>query len=453
MEPTVFIGFILALALGGLIGTERELPWSGTKEWGATGFWGIRTYASIAFFGAISTWLDIVLHTQFWMLFGAILSAIFILASYMYSSFERNKMWATSEYAGLITYFIGVISMLGYYIVAVILAILLLLVLSAKEYFTRLKTHFSRKELWDSLKFWVIALVILPLLPDEKYSLLDMANWFLSWALSWVHPVLLAKFFNPHSIWFFVVVMAGVEYAGFLLGKALWDKGGILASGAVGGLISSTATTVAMTRKSTEHPEHRNSYATATLLASCIMFIRVLIVAAYIYPAILDSILLPGSMMFLWLGWVTLYYFLGAWKEKIPVVKAEKEGNYESPFQLVPALQFAWLIVIIKFFAILWRVYKDEVPQSLSNYFLWLISGFADVDAVNFAMSEWAKDGSIPLFIAATTILIAVMSNNTVKWSIAYRFWEREYGRKVLIGFWSSIALGIITLIIVSFLG
>jgi uncharacterized membrane protein (DUF4010 family) len=67
----------------------------------------------------------------------------------------------------------------------------------------------------------VIALVILPLLPDAKYSLLDMANWLASGALSWAHPILTAKFFNPHSIWFFVVVMAGVEYAGFLLGKAM----------------------------------------------------------------------------------------------------------------------------------------------------------------------------------------------------------------------------------------
>jgi uncharacterized membrane protein (DUF4010 family) len=79
---------------------------------------------------------------------------------------------------------------------------------------------------------------------------------------------------------------------------------------------------------------------------------------------------------------------MSAWKEKVPVVKAEKEGNYESPFQLVPALQFAGLIVIIKFLAILGKVYKDDVPQSLSNYFLGLVSGFADVDAVNFAMSE-----------------------------------------------------------------
>jgi uncharacterized membrane protein (DUF4010 family) len=70
--------------------------------------------------------------------------------------------------------------MMGQYTVAVILSILLLLLLSAKEYFTRLKARFSRDELGDTLKFGVIALVILPLLPDAKYSLLDMANWLAS---------------------------------------------------------------------------------------------------------------------------------------------------------------------------------------------------------------------------------------------------------------------------------
>lgn len=87
-------------------------------------------------------------------------------------------MGTTSEYATLITYFIGVVSMYGNYSSAVILAIFLLLLLSAKEYFAKLKARFSREELGDTLKFAVIALVILPLLPDTKYSLLDIVNWF-----------------------------------------------------------------------------------------------------------------------------------------------------------------------------------------------------------------------------------------------------------------------------------
>lgn len=68
--------------------------------------------------------------------------------------------------------------MMGQYTTAVILSILLLLLLSAKEFFVKMKARFSREELGDSLKFAVIALVILPLLPDAKYSFLDMANWF-----------------------------------------------------------------------------------------------------------------------------------------------------------------------------------------------------------------------------------------------------------------------------------
>ncbi len=446
MEPATFIGFLLALALGGLIGTERELPWAGTRPGGATGFGGIRSYASIAFLGAISVWMDQTLGMHVWTIIGAILSGVLIIVSYAYSSFHQDKMGVTSEYATFITYFIGAISMMWYYTVAVITAILLLLLLSAKEYFAKLKARFSREELGDTLKFAVIALVILPLLPDARYSLLDMANWIAAWHLSWTHPIALAKFFNPHGIWLFVVVMTGVEYAGFFLGKMLGHRGGILASGFVWGIISSTATTVAMTRKSKEHPEHRNSYVVATLLASSIMFIRVVIVAWYIFPEILTSILLPGWVMFVTLTLAMLYYLHASWGEKTPIKPDEKKDAYKSPFQLIPALQFAGLIVIIKFIAILWKIYKDVVPQEISNYFLGLISGFADVDAVNFTMSEWAKDGSIPVFIAATTILIAVMSNNTVKASIAYRFGEGEYGKKVFIGFGISILFGLLAI-------
>lgn len=112
MEPATFIGFLLALALGGLIGTERELPWAGTRPGGATGFGGIRSYASIAFLGAICVWMDQTLDVRLWTIIGAILSAVLIMISYAYSSFHQNKMGVTSEYATFITYFIGVIAMM-----------------------------------------------------------------------------------------------------------------------------------------------------------------------------------------------------------------------------------------------------------------------------------------------------------------------------------------------------
>lgn len=113
--------------------------------------------------------------------------------------------------------------MMQMYSFAVIIAIGFLLLLSSKDYLTELKKRFSREELGDSLKFAVIALVILPLLPDQKYSILQIVQWFYT-DLSWMHPVLTAQFFNPHSIWKFVVIMAGVEYAGYLLSRMIGAK-------------------------------------------------------------------------------------------------------------------------------------------------------------------------------------------------------------------------------------
>ncbi len=211
-------------------------------------------------------------------------------------------MGVTSEFAAILTYFIGVIVMGGYHSIGVILAILLLILLSAKEYLAKLRQRFSREELGDTLKFAVIALVILPLLPKVDFSIVEIIQWFYSGTLNWTHPILIANFFNPYKIWFFVVLMAGIEYTGFILSRMIGSRGGIVASGAVGGLISSTATTVAMTKKSTEHPENRNSYVVGTLVASCIMFLRVIIVAWGIYPEILTTIWIPATVMFVGLS-------------------------------------------------------------------------------------------------------------------------------------------------------
>jgi len=203
-----------------------------------------------------------------------------------------------------------------------------------------------------------------------------------------------------------------------------------------------------MTRKSTEHPEHANSYAVATLLASCIMFIRVIIVAAYLYVVILENIWIPATVMFLGLVGMTVYYYVKTKNEKVTVLMDEKEHEYESPFQLIPALQFAGLIVLIKFISQIGVIYQNIIPLEVSSYFIGLFSGLADVDGVNYIYSTAAKSGEVSLLIATTTILIAVMSNNTVKASIAYRFGERNYGRKVLTGFGVSIIAGLVIILI-----
>ena len=150
--------------------------------------------------------------TDIWKISGLAISAIFVVIAYTYSSFAKDLMGVTSEYAALLTYLIGVITLSGHRTIAVILAILILVILSSKEYLRNIRERFSRTELGDALKFAVISLVILPLLPNTKFSILEILQFFTGNQIQFSHEVLSMHFFNPFGIWLFVVIMAGVEY-------------------------------------------------------------------------------------------------------------------------------------------------------------------------------------------------------------------------------------------------
>lgn len=208
-----------------------------------------------------------------------------------------------------------------------------------------------------------------------------------------------------------------------------------------------------MTKKSTEHPENSISYVVATLLASCIMFIRVIIISAVIYPDIISPIIIPASGMFLTLSGTTLYYFIQSRNKKVsPNTDTAPSDAHESPFQLGSALKFASLIILIKFISMAGIIYQSFIPAKVSNYTLGLISGLVDIDPLVLTVAGEAKTGALLGLIAATTILIAVMSNNVVKSSIAYRFGEKEYGKKVLVSFAMSILIGLIIIIGMNFI-
>lgn len=408
----------------------------------------------------MTAWIDLNQGGDIWKIFGMAIAGLFVVISYAYSSFKLGKIGVTSEFAALITYIIGVIVMSGFKVIAVILSILMLILLSSKEYLTEWKEKLSREELGNTLKFAFISLVALPLLPDEKYSILNILSWLTGSMMNSGPEILTMKFFNPFGIWLFVVIMAGVEYVGYILSKVMGNKGGIIASWAVGWLISSTATTAAMTNRSVHHPENHYIYATGTLIASCIMFVRVIIISGFYNPSILSTILIPAFIMFLVMTGVAYYYY---WKAKLGESRTEHEfakwfhinrteqaDSYESPFQLIPAMKFAWVVVIIKFLAGLGKIYHEHIPAEIFNYTLGAISWLADVDAITQTMASESVTGNPSLMIASSTILIAVMSNNIVKASIAYRFGEKQFGKEVLTGFGSSIAAGLLVIILMN---
>jgi uncharacterized membrane protein (DUF4010 family) len=172
------------------------------------------------------------------------------------------------------------------------------------------------------------------------------------------------------------------------------------------------------------------------------MFVRVIIISAFYSPAILDTILIPASVMFVTLVGSAYYCYSLSKQERI--VKIEEKTTYKSPFQIVPALQFASVVVAIKFIAGIGLIYKDILNPQVFYYVLGALSGLADVDAITQDMASKSSENAIPMLLASSTILIAVMSNNIVKASIAKRFGEKVFGNAVFSGFGISILSGAI---------
>ncbi len=269
--------------------------------------------------------------------------------------------------------------------------------LNYKSRISPLIDKIGEEEISTTLKFAVISLIILPLLPDHKYALHDMFVFLPEGALT------TAPFFNPYGIWFFVVIMSAVSYVGYILTKALGAGRGIILSGALGGLVSSTAVTSAMAEKSKQE-EKAFLYPTviATIAACSIMLFRVLGIVMIFNPLLLRTLLIPilamiaTSAILLWWAW-------GKSKTHetgVPVAKL-----HESPFQIGPALKFAGFVILIKFASTLALVYQDSfhiltdvitrrisllagLLEHLPIYLVSLFSGLADVDAITQEMAE-----------------------------------------------------------------
>ncbi len=449
----MFFQIIVAGMLWAFVGLEREIPRkSFIFRQNKDHFWGLRSFALIAMIWATATWLDAGFGWQIFTILGFLSTFLFILVIHTYTAFKNGDLWVTTELAAVFVYFIGILTMLWNVKFALILTVVLTLIMSAKEYMERIKTSISRQEVITTLKFAVIAFVVLPLLPDEKFSFATLfASFGMQEAKSWSNAIWQMKFFNPYSVWLFVVTMSSIGYVGYILSRLMGKGKSVILSSAIGGLVSSTAVTATMSEQSKWDSSNSSLYVVGTLLANCIMFLRVIFIVFLFNINLLPIFLIPALIMFFALSLATFYFFWLSRNEK-PKKQVDIEEKVKSPFSILPALKFGWFVLFIKFVANIGLVYKDVWGEKLFYYILWIISGLADVDAITQTMASQSKEGVLIASIATTTILIAVMSNNIVKASIAYKFWEKEFWKNVMMSFVFSIVAGIIGIFAVNIL-
>ena len=384
---------LVALAIGLLIGLERE--WRKQDGEGAADRIGIRTFGLMGLLGGLSGSLQSV--TGPWLVPAMLIAVALLMVNDRRRAGDHAPMVLaedlTTLIAALVTMLLGVLATTGALQLAVACAVIVLALLYLKATLHAMVGKLTPEELKATVRFLVISLVILPVLPDEGYG---------------PYGVL-----NPRTTWLFVVLISAMSFVGYFAIRALGAALGVLATGFFGGLVSSTATTISFARMASAAPSQGRIFAAGTILANSIMAARVLILAAILAPNLMLVLLWPLGLSGLLAGLVVAFVWYNT--RRAPILK--DEVPLSNPFELSAAIKFALLLTVI---LLLERFLSDRFGEA-GLYILSLIAGLADVDAITLSVAKHARMGGDMLTDAAIAILLAVASNACVKGVIAAR--------------------------------
>ena len=408
MHMDIVLKFLIALAIGALIGIERE-----RKQLNRSEFAGIRTFILIALLGILSGYIN-EFYPNF-LIISFLGLTVLVGLSYRASTRENGDIGITTEVVALLTFILGALCYTDDGVrVATIFAIIITALLAAKSYIHKFVRKISEKELMNTLKFLIIAFVILPLLPDQTMGPLNV--------------------FNPYQIWLVVVFISAISYAGYVMMKVVGAERGLGLTGIVGGLVSSTAVTTAMASRVKESEFIIRAAVFATVVASSIMFLRILFEVLVINPDLVPLLMVPMLSM----GVLGIGLGILAWKTT-KVKEVGEKIKFKNPFSLRPALLFGVLFLIILFVSKIADIYFG----SSGLYAASIISGVADVDAITISMALLAKT-TISQDVAVTAITIAAISNTVMKFGIALFIGTRRFGQIIGLIFAAIITIGLI---------
>ena len=397
MDFEIIRQLLTALALGTLIGLERERSEREEKKFS---FAGIRTFALMGLFGVVATIISEGAPILFWILTGGFL--LFLIAAYVTNSLMTKTIGATTEFAALFVYFIGVLCAQNEYTLATILRLILLAILHFKTPLHTFAAGVNKEELTSTVKFMIIAFVILPLLPNQTYGTYDVLN--------------------PYVIWLMVVFISGMSFISYIAIRLVGPHRGIGLTGFLGGLISSTALTMSFSGQSKKNPSVVRPYVFAVVIASSAMFFRILVEVFVLNRELFNALIIPLGVMG-GVGLLCAYYIFTQNNSRHLEQKEIKSSTLalKSPFQLKPALQFGLIFGFILFFSKSAQAFFGNEGVYLTSVF----GGLMEVDAITVTMANLSKSNSIGISTGALAVSIAAIINTLTKGLIFLLFGNR----------------------------
>lgn len=376
-EWTPELRFLVALALGFLVGLERE---STKIEEQKMVFGGVRTHPIISLLGFGCAWFYKIGAT-FMLPIGLLSIAALTSIAYI-AKIKVERYGSTSEISALLTFVTGALALLVDVWIAMALGVVNTILLSEKAALESYVERLNKVEFLATIKFLLVTVIILPVLPNQEYTRFKL---------------------NPTTIWEIVILVSTIGFVGYFLSKKFGQKIGMWLSGALGGIISSTALTMAVGRIARKNPQRAEEALQASVLASSVMNLRVLVLIWVINASVVP--LLAWRLILLFLIGVALAVRI-MWRSTSN--NAEGVPTLQNPFEIRPAMAFAALFVVLSVVTgVVQKALGDAGVLGLSA-----IVGVTDIDPYILSLVH----GTAPLSsIIVPAIIIAMLSNTIAK--------------------------------------
>jgi uncharacterized membrane protein (DUF4010 family) len=410
--PPDIVRFILVTLFSLLIGLEQRRRH--IEDETETLFGTDRTFTLIGILGFILYIISPANLLPF-LLGGGMIAAW--LGIYYYHKIQvKKKFGFTALVTAMITYCFAPLIYTQPDWLVILIVVIVLVVTEIKETLFEFSKKFDNQEFITLAKFLVIAWVILPLLPDA--------------------PISAEINISPYKFWLAIVAVSCISYFSYLLKKFVFPDSGIILTGILGGMYSSTATTIILARKSKEMPES-NKVSAAILLATTMMYLRIFLLALFFNQEIALK-LLPSFVLFVIASsLLAVYFFRFQHTRQQQKVDSHTFEPTSNPLEFKTALVFAALFI---FFGMITGFINKMYGTGGLNVLSFIV-GVTDIDPfiLNLFQSKWNIDNTV-LVIA---VLNAITSNNLLKMIYGLSFGSTLIRRQLIIGFGTLIFLGL----------
>jgi len=405
MPPDGVLGDLaIALGLGLIVGLQRQSAQSELA--------GLRTFPLVTLLGCVCALLAPAAGG--WILAAGLLgvAAATAMGNVAHLRDEEAHPGITTEVALLLMYGLGAYTVLGDRAVAVVLGGTIAVLLHFKAELHGLVGRLGDRELRAVMQLVLLALVVLPVLPDETFGPFAV--------------------FNPREMWLMAVLIVGLSLAGYIALKFLGENAGIVAGGLLGGLISSTATTVSWSRRTRDHPEASRAAGLVILIASTVVYGRVLVEIAAVARPFLRAAAPPiFALSAAMAAAAAALWFMSRGREPVSV-----EG--QQPADLKTAFTFAALYVVVLFAV----AYAKEHAGTRGLYLVSALSGLTDIDAITLSVARLVGSDQIDPAQGWRLIVVALLSNLVFKGAMAALLGDRRLRRWILLLFGLQLVAG-----------